>query len=84
YVADAGAQTCHWDVDWLAPAALIVSSEAHGPSAAARGLATQAIAIPMARGVESLNAAIAGSIILYEALRQRTHRTDRTSAGGSR
>ena len=33
--------------------------------------ATEAVAIPLAGGVESLNAAVAGSILLFEAARQR-------------
>jgi TrmH family RNA methyltransferase len=71
YLADARADRRYWDVDWTASSSLIVSSEAHGASDAARRLATQTIGIPMAGGVESLNAGVAGSIILYEAARQR-------------
>jgi TrmH family RNA methyltransferase len=72
-LADARAATAYWDVDWTRPSALIVSNEAHGASAAARALAAAAIAIPMRR-TESLNVAVAGSIILFEALRQRAGR----------
>ena len=35
-------------------------------------LAVRPISIPMRGGSESLNAAVAGSIILFEALRQRS------------
>ncbi len=34
-------------------------------------LGTAAAAIPLAPGVESLNAAVAGAVILFEAARQR-------------
>ena len=71
-LADASAPRRHWDVDWRRPSALIVSSEARGASDHARRLATERVSIPMEAGVESLNAGVAGSIILYEALRQRT------------
>ena len=70
-LADAHATRHHWDVDWSKRSALIVSNEARGASAGACELATTRVSIPMARGIESLNAAIAGSVILYEALRQR-------------
>jgi TrmH family RNA methyltransferase len=71
FLAEAHAAQLYWEVDWTQPAALIVSNEAHGASAGARALATGTIAIPMASGVESLNAGVAGSIVLFEALRQR-------------
>jgi TrmH family RNA methyltransferase len=58
--------------DWTRPSALIVGSEAEGPSAAARATATAVVFIPMPGGSESLNAAVAGSVILFEAVRQRS------------
>jgi TrmH family RNA methyltransferase len=73
YLADAHVTLDYATVDWRAPSVLIVSNEAHGAStdARARGVA---IAIPM-RGGESLNAAVAGSVILFEAARQRRLRS---------
>lgn len=59
------------DVDWTQPSVLIIGGEARGAGLAAGLAAAHTIFIPMARGVESLNAAIAGSIILFEAQRQR-------------
>lgn len=70
YIAQANAPTTYDAVDWTQPAALIVGSEAAGPSATAMQLATP-IAIPMHGAVESLNAAVAGAVILFEAARQR-------------
>lgn len=58
-------------VDWRQPAALIVGGEAAGADAEAAALAEAEITIPMARTVESLNAAIAAAVILFEAARQR-------------
>jgi TrmH family RNA methyltransferase len=49
--------------------ALLIGNEGAGLSAAALALAQARIRIPC--GVESLNAAVAGSTLLYEALRQR-------------
>jgi RNA methyltransferase, TrmH family len=56
----------------LAPCALMVGNEGAGLSAAALALADGRIHIPCA--VESLNAAIAGSTLMYEALRQNLAR----------
>ena len=43
----------------------VVGSEAHGVSAAARSAATLAVRIPMPGQAESLNAAVAASVVLY-------------------
>lgn len=70
-LADASAELTLWDVDWTTPTALIVGSEAHGPGPEALRLAQRRVRLPMAPQVESLNAAIAASVLLYEAQRQR-------------
>lgn len=70
YVAEANAADAYDEVDWRQPSALIVGGEAAGASAEARRTA-QPIAIPMCGGSESLNAAVAGAVILFEAARQR-------------
>ena len=61
----------YWDVDWSRPAALIVGSEAHGATPATAAANPRRVTIPMAEGVESLNAAIAAGILLFEARRRR-------------
>lgn len=69
-VADMEGESC-WDVDLRQPLALIVGGEAEGASASARNLASQSIKIPMAGKAESLNAAVAGSVLMFEVMRQR-------------
>ena len=72
YAADGGGQSvAYTQIDWRRPSVLIVGNEAHGLSAPARQLAQQTIHIPMRAGIESLNAAMAASIILFEAQRQQ-------------
>jgi TrmH family RNA methyltransferase len=71
YAAAGSANLTYDAADWRGPVALIIGSEARGISAAALECATQQIQIPMAGRAESLNAGVAGSIILFEALRQR-------------
>jgi TrmH family RNA methyltransferase len=73
YLAEAGHAPRYFEQDLRSPFALIIGNEAHGPSDHARALATSAISIPLANNVESLNAAMAAGIILYESVRQRYH-----------
>ena len=70
-LAEAGSQHLYYQQDLARPFALITGSEAHGPSPQARQLATLTISIPLANAVESLNAAMATGIILYESVRQQ-------------
>jgi TrmH family RNA methyltransferase len=58
-------------VDWTRPLGLVIGSEAHGATAKARALSTACVSIPMAHAVESLNAAMAAGILLFEIARQR-------------
>lgn len=71
YAADAGGALPYYAVDWRQPTALIIGSEARGLHEQALVLAHGRIGIPMRGQAESLNAAVAGSIILFEAQRQR-------------
>lgn len=71
YLADMDGTSC-WETDLRQPLALIVGSEAEGASEEARQLASQQISIPMAGQVESLNAGVAGSILMFEVVRQRS------------
>jgi RNA methyltransferase, TrmH family len=70
FLAEAGSSQLYFEQDLKQPFALIIGNEAHGPSKEARKLATLPIAIPLANGVESLNAAMATGIVLFEAVRQ--------------
>ncbi len=54
--------------------ALVIGSEAYGVSEKVAGFATKKIKIPMCGGAESLNAAVAGGIIIYEIFRRKERR----------
>jgi TrmH family RNA methyltransferase len=69
--ADIRSHTSYLDVDWRIPRLLILGSEGHGLSAAERELADESLIIPMLNDVESLNVAVAGGILLFEAKKQR-------------
>ena len=70
-LADAHQGSPYWEVDWRRPTALVVGGEAEGAAPAANRLATGHVMIPMRQDVESLNAAVAASVLLFEAARQR-------------
>ncbi len=69
YLAEMDGQTPYDAADWKQPALLIVGEEAHGLSAPARALPHMALRIPMVEGAESLNAAVAASLMIYAARR---------------
>jgi TrmH family RNA methyltransferase len=69
YLADMEGRSC-WETDFCPPLALIIGGEAEGATEAARKLATQSVSIPMQGRAESLNAAVAGSILMFEVMRQ--------------
>src|SRR5216684_2034092 len=60
-----------WDVDWCEPVALLVGNEGAGLPEEIERSADARIRIPMASGIESLNAAAAAAVLFYEAARQR-------------
>lgn len=60
-----------WEVDWCEASALLVGNEGSGLPVEVERNADARIRIPMASGVESLNAAAAAAVLFYEAARQR-------------
>ncbi len=78
FLAEAGQGEAYDHVDLTNRVALIIGGEAHGFSEEAQDLHPQPIQIPMPGQIESLNAATAGSLLLFEAVRQR-----RAKAGGA-
>jgi TrmH family RNA methyltransferase len=59
------------DVDFTKPTALLLGSEGAGLPTALVEAADVRVTIPMRGGIESLNAAVAAAVLLYEAQRQR-------------
>ncbi|MDR2649990.1 MAG: RNA methyltransferase [Clostridiales bacterium] len=60
-----------YDTDLRRACCIMIGNEARGLSPGISALADIVIKIPMLGGAESLNAAAAGSVLLYEAVRQR-------------
>lgn len=71
YVADAEGDLAYYEVDWQQAAGVIIGGEARGAREQAYAQARATITIPMGNQFESLNAAMATAVILFECRRQR-------------
>lgn len=71
YAAHLLGECCYDQADYRGNTAFLIGNEANGLSKEAAGYANQLIRIPMFGKVESLNAAVASSILMYEVSRQR-------------
>jgi TrmH family RNA methyltransferase len=60
-----------WEVNWCEPVALLVGNEGAGLPEEVERSADARIRIPIASGIDSLNAAAAAAVLFYEAARQR-------------
>ncbi len=69
--ADEAAPLSYRDADLRGPLALVVGSEGRGIGAAVHRRLDLEVRIPMRGRIGSLNAAVAGSVLLFEALTQR-------------
>ena len=69
--AEADAPLTARQSDLRGPLAIVVGSEGQGLGPAVRRRADQLMRIPMHGQIESLNAAVAGSVLLFEAVAQR-------------
>ena len=71
-IAAAGdAGTSMWDADLTGAVALVFGAEGKGLRPLVRRTCDDAVAIPLAGCIESLNVSVAAAVLLYEARRQR-------------
>jgi 23S rRNA (guanosine2251-2'-O)-methyltransferase len=68
---DAGASLTYRDADLRGPLVLVVGSEGRGLAPPVRRRCDLLVRIPMRGHIESLNAAVAGSVLVFEAAAQR-------------
>lgn len=71
YAAYLGDAKYYDECDYYCSTAFLIGNEANGLRAETAACADERIRIPMEGKVESLNAAVASSVLLYEAYRQR-------------
>lgn len=72
YLATANGGLTYWQADFRGKVAIIIGGEAEGAGQQAINLTNHELNIPMEGKIESLNAGVAGSVILFEVLRQRS------------
>jgi TrmH family RNA methyltransferase len=72
FLADSSGGSLYNHADFLTGTALVIGGEATGAGEDAQRIITQRVHIPMAGEVESLNAAVAAAILMFEVTRQRT------------
>ncbi len=65
-------ENTHFSADLTGPIALIIGSEEKGISQALISLSDLHVKIPLLGKVSSLNASVAGAVIMYEIMRQRS------------
>ena len=78
--ADEDASLTYTEADLRGPIALVIGSEGKGMSGPVKRRLDLAVRIPMRGKIESLNAAVAGSILLFAAAQQRPAATDSTDS----
>ncbi len=61
-----------WRVDWDFPVALILGGEGNGVSRLLIDKSDYVVSIPTLGNINSLNVSVAGGVLLYEMLRQRS------------
>ena len=66
------AAMCYWDASFIGSVAIVVGRESAGIDAGWRP-GSQTVRVPMHGASDSLNVATAAALLIYEALRQRTH-----------
>jgi TrmH family RNA methyltransferase len=71
YSAALSASKPYTDVDFTAPSAIVVGTEATGLTNDWLDISTQNIIIPMEGEIDSMNVSVSAAIILFEAKRQR-------------
>ncbi len=72
YASALDGSSAYTEFDYSGPTAFVIGNEGGGVTKAVRDAADERIFIPMEGEVESLNAAIAASVLLYESHRQRS------------
>lgn len=69
--ADMDGEKAYYEADLTGPLVLVVGSEGRGMSRLTREACDFIVSMPMVGRINSLNASVAGSILMYESMRQR-------------
>lgn len=69
--ADMDGEEAYYEADLTGPLVLVVGSEGRGMSRLTKEACDFIVSMPMVGRINSLNASVAGSILMYESMRQR-------------
>ena len=69
--ADMDGEKAYYEADLTGPLVLVVGSEGRGMSRLTKEACDFIVSMPMVGHINSLNASVAGSILMYESMRQR-------------
>lgn len=72
--ADMDGEKAYYEADLTGPLVLVVGSEGRGMSRLTKEACDFIVSMPMVGRINSLNASVAGSILMYESMRQRLHK----------
>lgn len=72
YGAAGEASTCFWETDFTGGVGLVIGNEGEGLSRLTREKCDFIVSIPMLGQIDSLNASVSASILMYEIRRRRT------------
>ncbi len=82
YGADAEAESLYTGQDYTYPTCFVLGSEGEGLRRRVASLCDVMVRIPLVGQIESLNVSVSAGVLVYEALRQRSVRSERGSGGG--
>ncbi len=78
---DAGAEKSFSEIDYAMPIALVIGNEGKGIRRLVKEKCDFLVKIPMAGSFDSLNASVAGALVMYEVFRKRTPSSFPTTHG---
>lgn len=84
YALDASAPECVFDVKWAVRTAVVVGNESTGVRPVVRKACDTAVSIPLAPGMDSLNASVAAAVALFQIVgaRRRAGQSAQRTSGG--
>jgi 23S rRNA (guanosine2251-2'-O)-methyltransferase len=77
YGADMDGDVASYEADFSGPCALVIGNEGKGLSRLMRDTCDQIVSIPMVGKLNSLNASVAGGIMMYEVMKGRLQKKDK-------
>jgi 23S rRNA (guanosine2251-2'-O)-methyltransferase len=78
--ADASSDQIYWEADFVRPTAIVLGGEGKGIRRLVREHCDYLVSLPLMGRINSLNVSVAAGVLLYEVLRQRRKKNEKSSA----